>query len=104
MPIADEKYKRLTDKNVGKAPRRHGVYALYDNSRTMLYLGLASGEGVTIRAMLEGHLAGRGGMRVPGVKLYKRETTPKPRARGKDLLEEHKERFGALPRFNAAKA
>ncbi len=104
MPIDDAKYKKLTGDNVAKSPRRHGVYALYDRRHTLIYIGKASGEGVTIRAMLEAHLAGRGGVRTAGATLYKRETSTKPRARERDLLQEHREEHGALPRFNTAVA
>ena len=59
MPITGQKYA-FTDKNVNNAPASHGVYVLYDGDVT-IYIGRASGEGVTIRSRLKSHKAGNEG-------------------------------------------
>jgi hypothetical protein len=84
---------------VDRAPRRRGVYALYTD-RALVYVGRALGGEDTIRARLRAHLDHASG----GATHYKRELTPKPKARRKVLLEEFVTAQGRLPRLNAAHA
>jgi hypothetical protein len=96
MPIDDKKYKRLTAKNVGRAPRGPGVYALYDGDKRLIFLGHASGKD-SIRGKLRTHL----GAESKEATRYKREPCRAPSARLKDLLREHTRAFGSPPRLNA---
>jgi hypothetical protein len=97
MPIADRSFKRLTEKNVNRSPRKRGVYALY-RDRTLIFLGKAAGEAETIRSRLRSHLDANA---QPDTR-YKRELTRSPAARLKVLVEEYVERHGRLPKLNAA--
>jgi hypothetical protein len=99
MPIKSQKYKRLTAKNVNRAPRAQGVYALYVD-KTLVFLGAAAGPRETIRAQLRDHL-GRGAA-VP--LRYKREITKAPEERLKALLAEHLAAHGKPPAQNARRA
>ncbi len=99
MPIADPKFKRLTPKNVDRAPLKRGVYALYAD-RTLVFLGQALGGGDTIRSRLRDHLSSKP---QPATR-YKREPSPTPKARLKKLLQEHVAAHGSLPTQNAALA
>jgi len=98
MPIADSKFKRLTLANVDRAPRKRGVYALYSDDKTLVFLGSAAGKADTIRSRLRAHAEapGSAGMR------YKREPAPSPMVRLKKLLQEHFAKYGALPSGNTA--
>ena len=95
MSISDPKYKRLKLENVDRAPRKRGVYALYDD-RTLIFLGKASGKADTIRSRLRSHL----GASPKGATRYKREPSAEPEARLETLLEEYSAAHGKLPRGN----
>jgi hypothetical protein len=95
MPIDDHSFKRLTAENVGRSPRKRGVYALYED-RKLVFLGRAEGETDTIRSRLRGHLSAA----KKGVTRYKRETSKSPAARLKELIGEYVARHGRLPALN----
>ena len=95
MSITDRKFKRLKVENVDKAPRKRGVYALYDN-KELIFLGKAGGKTETIRGRLRSHL----GSAPKGATRYKRETSTEPEARLEALLEEYSTAHGCLPRGN----
>ena len=99
MPISEQKFKSLTLANVDRSPRRRGVYALYAD-RTLVYLGRALGGDDTIRRRLHLHL----NRASQGATHYKRELSAKPKARWKQLLQEHVTAEGRAPRLNAAHA
>ena len=99
MPIDDRSFKRLTDKNVSRSPRKRGVYALYEN-RTLIFLGQAAGHDDTIRTRLRAHLRSAGKTKT----RYKREPTRSPAARLKELVDEYVKAHDRLPALNAAKA
>lgn len=98
MPITDRKFKRLTLANVNLAPLQRGVYALYEKT-DLVFLGHAVGRGDTLRSRLRSHLTAAAGSRT----RYKRETSMKPKARLKVLLDEYVAENGHLPAHNAPK-
>ena len=85
--------------NVDKAPNSHGVYALYRDG-VLIYIGRASGNGVTIRSRLQCHLRGDEGPCTRAATHYWREQNAAPIAREAELLDWHRKKFGALPRCN----
>jgi hypothetical protein len=95
MPIADAKFKRLTPENVERSPRKPGVYALYDDEKTLMFLGEAAGR-YSIRGRLRGHLEAE----PSGATRYKREACDAPAQRLKELLREHVREHGGPPRGN----
>ena len=95
MAISDERFRLLNLRNVSRAPRKRGVYALYAG-RYLLYLGMAGGGEDTIRSRLRTHL----GEQAHGATRYKRETSREPQARLQELLDEHVARYGDLPAQN----
>ena len=97
LSIADEKFKRLKVENVDRAPRKRGVYALYED-RTLIFLGKASGKADTIRSRLRSHL----GATPKGATRYKRELSSDPEARLASLLAEYTAANGAPPRGNGS--
>jgi hypothetical protein len=97
MTITDPTFKVLTEKNVERAPRKRGVYALYKD-RTLVYLGKAEGAKDTIRSRLRGHLDAP----PKGATRYKREPTKEPEARLEVLLKEYVAVHRKLPVGNVA--
>ncbi|MEX2246112.1 MAG: hypothetical protein WEC75_05450 [Dehalococcoidia bacterium] len=89
----------FTKENVGKVPTEHGVYQLEDGA-TIIYVGRASGTGVTLRSRLQSHQAGNEGSCTKGASHYRREVTEGAIPREKELLEEHKKAHGKYPRCN----
>ncbi len=102
MPITGDKYP-FTEENVNNSPAEHGVYALYDGDVT-IYIGRASGEGVTIRSRLQSHHRGDEGPCTEAATHYRREVTSRPIARESELLDEYEENYGRLPRCNDRRA
>jgi len=98
MPIEDRSFKRLTTENVDKAPRKRGVYAIYEDKK-LVFLGHAAGEADTIRSRLRGHLRTAKKGTTP---RYKREPSKVPAVRLKQLLDEYVKAHGALPARNAS--
>ncbi len=102
MPITGPRYA-FTESNVNKAPAEHGVYALYDGD-VIVYIGRASGDGVTIRSRLKSHYRGDEGLCTVAATRYRREVTSDPIARESDFLDEYEENYGELPRCNDRRA
>ncbi len=102
MLITGDKYA-FTENNVNLAPAEHGVYELYDADET-IYIGRASGDGVTIRSRLQSHYRGDEGPCTEAATNYRREVTSRPIARESDLLYEYEEIHSAFPRCNARRA
>ena len=102
MPITGDKYP-FTEENVNKAPAEHGVYQLYDGDVT-IYIGRASGEGVTIRSRLQSHYRGDEGPCTEAATHYRREVISRPIARESELLDKYEEKYGELPRCNDRRA
>jgi hypothetical protein len=100
MAISDKAFKKFTAQNVGRSPRKAGVYALYAPDRTLVFLGEARGKDSTIRAQLKRHLRSE----KMGATRYKREVCTNTQARLKTLLGEHRAEHGTLPRGNTATA
>ena len=96
LSISDEKFKRLKIENIDRAPRKPGVYALYED-RTLIFLGKASGKADTIRSRLRSHL----GALPQGATRYKRELASDPEARLASLLAEYTAANGGPPRGNS---
>ena len=89
----------FTDKNIGLAPKEHGVYALYKNGE-VIYYGRAAGRGVTIASRLTDHKSGREGPCTASADTYAREVTTSPVTRERQLLQAHLDRYGHLPACN----
>lgn len=89
----------FTKANVDAAPESHGVYQLEDGS-TIIYVGRAAGNGVTIRSRLQSHQSGNEGSCTKGASHFRREVTESPISREKELLEEYKKAHGKYPRCN----
>lgn len=103
MPIAGPKYA-FTAENVNNSPENHGVYVLYSED-VLIYIGRASGQGVTIRSRLQSHKRGDEGTCTQGASHYRREVTDRPVSREKELLDEYAAAHqGKLPRCNERSA
>jgi hypothetical protein len=103
MPITDLKFKRLTPENVARAPKKPGVFALYDKKDTLVFLGLAAGPDDTIRSVMKAHVARSKGTDSQGATRYKREATGEAEARFESLLAEFKAaNKGGLPSGNSS--
>ena len=121
MPITGGNFA-FTESNLNKAPAEHGVYALYDNTPLVrefsgpfpsmrrrrveltIYIGRASGDGVTIRSRLMSHYRGDEGLCTVCATHYRREVTSDPIARESELLDEYEEKYSELPRCLGASA
>lgn len=84
---------------VDDAPDTHGVYKLFDDVE-LIYIGAASGSGVTIRSRLQRHYAGAEGNCTKQATWYDWTITPYPLLLEEDLLRNYKATFGRLPRCN----
>ena len=98
MSITDPKFKKLAVENVNRAPRKRGVYALYDD-QNLIFLGKALGKTDTIRSKLRSHL----GAAPEGATRYRREPTAEPTARLEELMKEHVAAHGKRPVGNITK-
>lgn len=96
--LAGDRFE-FTKKNVDASPEKHGVYQLEDGS-AVIYVGRASGIGVTIRSRLQSHQAGNDGPCTKGASHYRREETETAISREKELLEEYKKTHGRYPHCN----
>ena len=121
MPITGGRYA-FTESNVNKAPAEHGVYVLYGpfplqtessgpfpsmhgrRGDKTIYIGRASGDGVTIRRRLKSHYRGDEGLCTVAATHYRREVTSDPIARESELLDEYEEKYGGLPHCQRASA
>lgn len=88
---------RFTRIVISGAPDDAGVYTLWDGDE-VVYYGRAEGAGCTIRSRLLEHYYGG----APKPTHYSWEICAEPAAREAELLDEHLQAFGKLPRLNAA--
>ena len=98
MPISGKRY-RFTKANVDKSPAKTGVFALYDGS-TVIFIGRATDDSVTIRSQLQDHQAGRAGDGTGRATHYRREVTTASVSREIELLAEYAAKYGGNPRDN----
>lgn len=99
------KYIPFTKENVDKAPAKHGVYELYDKDNgnyELIYIGKASGKGVTIRSRLQSHLRGDEGPCTKTATHYRRKEMMAAAAIlwEEVALQEYEEAHKRLPRCN----
>jgi hypothetical protein len=78
-----------------------GVFALWDNDE-VVYIGRATAPG-SIRGALFERLKSQH-RSTPGVSHYAWEICLDPALRERELLDEHKHTYQALPRYNRPKA
>ncbi|MGA2367384.1 MAG: hypothetical protein ABSF74_02275 [Dehalococcoidia bacterium] len=98
MAIAGNKYP-FSQENVDKTPESMGIYELFDGD-TIIYIGLAPGQGDTIRKRLQAHKRGDQGSGTKNATHYKREICNHPIARQKEEQAEFMKANGKLPRCN----
>lgn len=84
---------------VNAMPAARGVYTLYQLAE-LIYIGRASGEGVTIRSRLQSHLNGTEGRCTQMADQFSIEVCNNPIQREKELLEWYHRQYGRLPRCN----
>jgi hypothetical protein len=94
---AQSRRYRFTRIVISGAPEDAGVYALW-NGDEVVYYGRSDGDGSTIRSRLLDHYYEAA--RRPT--HYSWEVCNDPAARETELLQEHRSRFGRLPRNNKA--
>jgi hypothetical protein len=99
VPITGKKY-RFSKENIGKSPRVHGVFALFDGD-ILIYYGRAIADGETIRSQLQKHKEGVDALGTHLATHYAREKTEEAGQREIQLLAEYKVENHALPRCNA---
>lgn len=106
MPIQGE-FLEFNEGNVALAHGDCGVYALYEKADAdmPIYIGRASGTGVTVRSKLRAHLGGHAGACTAQAAWFKQEPDPYPVARERELLDEYQRaNNGQLPPCNNVKA
>jgi hypothetical protein len=99
MPIGSPRYA-FTLAMVEGAPPDPGVYALWQGEELIFY-GRALGGETTIQSCLRAHLEA-GAACASGATHYGWEITAHPRQREAELLREHQDSHGRVPRCNAA--
>ncbi len=87
----------FTTGTVNKSPEGPGVYLCMSGGNT-IYIGWTGPEG--IRKNLLEHYSGKRGTCTQISTNFLCEEHDEPEARCKELLEEHKQAHGALPRCN----
>jgi hypothetical protein len=97
MPVLGERHE-FTRAGIAGAPDAPGVYALLDADGVLFY-GSAFGGTVTIRSCLAEHLAGARAATLRATHCTW-EISINPRARERQLLEEHRAQHGGPPRGN----
>ena len=98
MPVTGKRYD-FTKTNVDRAPLDHGVYVLFVGNET-IYIGRASGTGVTLRSRLQEHQRGDEGPCTKQAATYSRESHEDAAARELELYREHVATHGRPPRCN----
>lgn len=83
------------------APNEAGLYALWEDDE-LIYVGRASATS-TIRQRLTEHLE-RSSSCTQRATHYSWELSLRPAAREAEILEQHRARFGRLPRCNVGAA
>lgn len=106
MPIKG-KFLKFNEDNIACAHSDCGVYALYEEAKidTLIYIGRASGTGVTIRSKLRAHQRGHAGACTEQAAWFKQEIDSFPASRERQLIDEYKRTHeGQLPPCNDVKA
>lgn len=98
MPISSTK-RVFTQTNVDNAPDSSGVYGLYDAKGATIYYGSSK---VSIRTRLQSHVSGNEGACTKNAFYFNTELTTSAAAlpREGQLLREHEQQTGSLPRCN----
>ena len=102
MPITGE-FHEFNEDNIARAHATSGVYALYyrADDNAPVYIGRASGTGVTIRSRLRAHKSGTAGECTRRALWFKQEFDSFPVARERQLIDEYRHAHaGQLPRCN----
>jgi hypothetical protein len=88
----------FVDSEIEKTPASSGVYGLYQGSTT-IYYGKAEGtEGIIGR--LKSHKTGNEGYCTKSAEYFNYELCGNPSTRERELLSEHRNLWGSLPRCN----
>ena len=97
MLLAERKWYRLNETNVGRAPEAAGVYELAGTGAIVLYIGCSAGEG--LREALRSHIKDpRNPCIERNVFFFRFELSDLPRERAAELLEAYRaERYGVIP-------
>ena len=96
MPISGKMY--VWNDRAKNVPEESGVYAFYDENRFLIYIGQSTNLQERFTHYLKTDFSKD--PRKREIKYYKREPTPKPENRMKELLDEHRQKYGELPRCN----
>ena len=102
MPITGDFYF-FDDNSIDGASNMRGVYALYYkmDADAPVYIGRATGDGVTIRTRLRAHKRGDEGKPTQRALWFKQEINSSPVARARELIDEYRHAHeGQFPRFN----
>ncbi len=96
MPISGKTYSWGI--KASHVPEEPGVYALYDKNKVAIYIGGTSNLRETFSHYLATHFSND--PRKGETRYYKREITSRHGERMKELLDEYKRKYGALPKCN----
>ncbi len=96
MPISGKMY--VWNDRAKNVSEESGVYAFYDENRFLIYIG----QSMNLRERFAHYLKTDFSKdpRKRETEYYKREPTSKPENRMKELLDEHRQKYGELPRCN----
>jgi DNA-directed RNA polymerase subunit RPC12/RpoP len=97
MPISSRTY--FWGEKAKNAPEEPGVYALYDKDNVLIFIGASSNLREEFLNSLQTGFTKN--LCKSSVKFYKRETTPNPEERKKELLEEFRQKHGQYPKCHA---
>lgn len=100
MPISGRTY--FWGEKAKNAPEEAGVFALYDKSNLLIYIGMAPNLRKEFTDYLETGFSNNSC--IGDTKYYKRETTSNQEERMKELMEEFKLENGEYPKCNALPA
>jgi len=96
MPISGKMY--VWNDRAKSVPEESGVYAFYDEDRFLIYIGQSTNLRERFAQYLETGFSKD--PRKRETEYYKREFTSKPENRMKELLDEHRQKYGELPMCN----
>jgi excinuclease UvrABC nuclease subunit len=87
-----------TEKNVDNISANPGVYELYDGENNLIYIG----QSKDLYERFKGYWDSNFGDDIckRATKKYKREFTPHPKEREKELLVEYRNKTAKLPKCN----
>ena len=96
MPISGKMY--VWNDRAKSVPEEPGVYAFYNEDRFLIYVGQSTNLRERFAHYLETDFSKD--PRKRETEYYKRQLTSKPETRMKELLDEHRQKYGELPRCN----